>query len=173
MNGVEQNPYAASEVLVPETRQLSDAPRLSLRVLQNLFFAVLFCLSFLFLGFLVKTGRIAGAFNYTVFFVTEYPLLVLAIVLTNALLRQLLLPKLHARMFWLPIVGGVASFCSFDVVHPYFDAINQMIISQEWDSGTVEFVSGGIAPSFIGILIEGIGHGMHFFVKSSKRKHIA
>ena len=63
----------------------------------------------------------------------------------NALLRQLLLPKLHARMFWLPIVGGVASFCSFDVVHPYFDAINQMIISQEWDSGTVEFVSGGSA----------------------------
>ena len=67
MNGVEQNPYAASEVLVPETRQLSDAPRLSLRVLENLFFCRSVLSLILVLGFLVKTGRIAGAFNYTVF----------------------------------------------------------------------------------------------------------
>ncbi|MEZ6115693.1 MAG: hypothetical protein R3C28_33640 [Pirellulaceae bacterium] len=173
MNGVEQNPYAASRVVATDTRRLSGvARRVSFRTLQSLFLAVLFCLSFLFLGCSAKSGITSG-WDYTIFFVTEYPFLTAAIVLWNALLRGILLPRLQLTTVWLPLVAGVASFLSFNPVHFRVDSISQMIIRQGWDSGTVEFVSMGIVPSFVGIIVEGVGHGMHLLVKRNTKKSVA
>ena len=169
MNGVEQNPYAPSQVVVPDTGQQSCGPRRSLRALQSLFLAVLFFFSFLFLGCLATNG-ITDAWNYTIFFVTEYPVLSIAIVLSNALLRRMLLPKLQARLFWLPVVGGVAPFCSFNWVWYYFDAF---MIDLGLSSGILAILAVGVTPSFVGILVEGFGQGTHFIVKRNKSKDLA
>lgn len=170
MNGVEQNPYTVSKVVASGTRHLSGvADRFSLRAFQSLFLAVLFCLSFLFVGGSVRMG-IADAADYTVFFVTEYPFLTAAIVLWNGLLRGILLPRPQLRTVWLPLVAGVVSFLSFNSVYFRIDAINQMIFPQGWALGTVELVSMGIVPSFIGILVEGAWHGMQLLVKRNMRE---
>ena len=176
MDGVELNPYLASNPAGTDLRQRSGfARRISLRALQSIFLAILFCLSFLFLGCSARHGVTEG-WDYTVFFVTEYPLLAAAIVVSNALVRGILFPRLQITTVWFPLVAGVLSFLSYNWVHFRVDAICQMIIPHSWDSlgsGILEHIVFGLAPSFVGILVEGIGHGIHLIYKRRMRKNVA
>ena len=165
MNGFEQNPYAASKVVATDTRYSSGvARRVSLRALQSLFLAFLFCLSFLFLGDSVQNG-ITDAWDYTIWFVTEYPILTATIVLWNWILRVIFLPRPQLRTVWLPLFAGVASFLTYNSVHSRVGAIRQMIIPQSWGSEIWELLLEGIEPSFVGILVEGVGHGILLILK--------
>lgn len=178
MNGVDQDPYAASNVVATDTRHLPGfARRVSFRASQSLFLAILFCLSFLFLGCSARFGvyhgwdytNITEGWDYTIFFVTEYPFLTAVIVLWNGLLRGIFLPRPQLRTIWLPLVAGVASFLTFNWVHFRVDAISEMVFSYGWGDGILELIIMGIVPSFVGILVEGVGHGMHLVYKRRTR----
>ena len=172
MNGVEQNPYAASKAAATATQnQTGIARRVLLRGSQSLFLAVLFCLSFLFLGCSVKHGITSG-WDYTQFFITEYPFLTAIIVFWNGLLRGILLPRYQLRTAWMPLVAGVASFLSFNWVHFRIEAIRQSLFPYNWGDGILELVIMGIAPSFVGILVEAAGHGVHLLLKRNNSKEV-
>lgn len=182
MNGVEQNPYAASNVAATDARHLAGfARRVWLRALQSLFPAILFCLSFLFLGGSVNYGVYRGwdytsiteGWNYTLFFVTEYPFLTATIVLWNGLLRAILLPRPRLRTFWLPLAAGVASFLSFNWVHFHVDSIRQVMLPSGSGDAILDLVIMGSVPSCVGILVEGVAHGVHLVNKRRTRKTVA
>ncbi|MEZ6043583.1 MAG: hypothetical protein R3C20_24055 [Planctomycetaceae bacterium] len=161
MNGVEQNPYTPSNAVAMDTWDLSGfARRVSLRALQSTFLAILFCLSFLFLGYSAKQGVTEG-WDYTIFFVTEYPLLTAAIVVSNALIRGIFLPRPRLSTVWLPLVAGVASFLSYNWVHFRIESIQQVLFPFGWGNGIFELVIEASLPTFVGVAVEGVWHGMH------------
>ena len=175
MNGVEQNPYTPSGIVeADKPHQPGLARRVLLGALQSLSFAVLFCFSLLFLGSSVRHGVTEG-WEYAIWFVPEYPFLTVVIVLSNAVLRRILLPRPKWRALWLPLLAGVVSFLSLNAVHSRVDSIIQIIIppgSDSWTSYIAELLIQGTEPSFVGIFVEGLGHGV-LFILGRKRSKVA
>lgn len=169
MHGTESNPYSA-----PSDTISSPLPRrkLSVRALfRNLIFTLIYSLAFFFVGASIGSGFASG-WRYTHQMISDFPDLVVTMLLSYALLRYMILPPAPPKHVWMPILSGIASFHLFPWYWEYCDQLIQASLPPTWTDLMHESLMG-VVPACVGIGIEGSMQVLNLTVTKARRAVVA
>ena len=168
-NGTESNPYSAPSITFSKHR-----PQRTFSV-QSLFrtfvFAVVYTTSFFLLGASIAPGM-RSALQYTLQMITDFPDLVLTMVVSYALLRHMSFPPSLLHHLWMPAVSGIASYAAFPSYWQYCNMLIQGYLPPSWTDLLHESLMG-LVPAIVGIVIEGCLYALCNTVAQTKRRVVA
>ncbi len=149
MDENQSSPYAASSTCLDGVRR-SRTP-----LLECLALALIFTLSFFFIGVSLRAG-VSFAWRYTLEMFSDFWFLVGQVFIFHAGLQRVLLPRLRLKHCWLPMIAGITSMLGFNLYYDIFSSL-EGVFAMVW----IDLMA--VAPVVIGILIE-----VSFFVATRR-----